>query len=254
VAGGHDVVGTTRRADRLAAIETAGGEAVVLDVLDREATMAVVVAVRPDAVVHQLTDLSARDFAANSRLRIDGTRHLVDAAVAAGVERMVTQSIAWVAAPGEGPADEDDPLDEALPAAAAVRALEEATAELPSGVVLRYGLLYGPGTFYAADGAVADQARRGTLVADGQVAQFLHVDDAAGAAFAALRWPAGVVNVVDDEPTIASEWVPAFCAAIGVPSPPVLSAARWGRVVRGDRAGALGWRPEHPTWRPRFGL
>ena len=72
--------------------------------------------------------------------------------------------------------------------------------EAPTGVLLRYGTLYGPGTGYATDGAVAAQVRRGELPASKNVTSFLHLDDAAGAAVQALGWSGGPVNIVDDEP------------------------------------------------------
>src|SRR5690606_15018682 len=121
---------------------------VVNDALDRDAVFAAVNAARPDVIIHQLTDLSGRNFAANSRLRIEGTRNLVDAAKATGVQRMIAQSISWVCGPGDAPSHEAEPLDIAAPpprreTIAAVQSLERATAELPVGIVLRYGILYG---------------------------------------------------------------------------------------------------------------
>ena len=185
--------------------------------------VATMLRVAPDAVVHQLTDLSATDSAANARLRIHGTRNLVDAAHAAGVRRMVAQSIAWAYAPGDGPAAEDVAARPGGRAAApatidGVAALEAAVGELPAGVVLRYGLLYGPGTWYAPGARCTVEARAGRLPADDDVTSFLHVDDAATAAADALEWPPGPVNVCDDEPAAGREWVPALCAEIGAPS------------------------------------
>ena len=77
VAAGHEVIGTTRAADRTEGIRADGGEAVVVDALDRDALIDAVRAARPDAVVHQLTqipdDLNPRkleeEFAATNRLR-----------------------------------------------------------------------------------------------------------------------------------------------------------------------------------------
>ena len=63
--------------------------------------------------------------------------------------------------------------------------------DAPEWAVLRYGLLYGPGTWYSRGGLMADQAARGELAADGDVGSFVHVDDAAGAAADALSWPTG---------------------------------------------------------------
>ncbi|WP_279580022.1 hypothetical protein [Fodinicola feengrottensis] len=45
--------------------------------------------------------------------------------------------------------------------------------------MLRYGLFYGPGTWYAKDGLMADKARAGELPATGDIASFVHIDDAA---------------------------------------------------------------------------
>ncbi len=258
VAAGHEVTGTTRRADRLAQIAAAGARPLQLDVYDRAAVFAALAAGRPDAVIHQLTDLSARDFEANSRLRVVGTRNLVDAALAAGVARMVAESIAWVYVPGEGPAREEESLDvDALGARgrtiAAVRSLEEAVAEMPVGVVLRYGVLYGPGTWYAPDGLVTEQVRRGELVATDGVTSFLHVVDAARAALDALAWPAGPVNVVDDEPAPGTAWLPLYACLVGGPPPPTRpGAAGWERGAANARARGLGWRPQFPTWREGF--
>ena len=98
-------------------------------------------------------------------------------------------------------------------------ALEGTAAELPDALILRYGLFYGPGTWFAPDGLRADDARAGKLVADGAVSSFVHVDDAAAVAVQALGWPGGPVNVCDNTPAAAQEWVPAFCDWVGAPSP-----------------------------------
>ncbi|MEU5217659.1 NAD(P)-dependent oxidoreductase [Streptomyces sp. NPDC020807] len=252
-AAGHEVVGISRRGPR------------PVDVLDAGAVRRAVAEAAPDAVVHQLTDLGGADGAANNRVRIEGTRNLVDAALAAGVRRIVAQSIAWAYAPGEGPADESVPLDptEQGPRArvvAGVRALEAAVAELPEAVVLRYGILYGPGTWYAPGGAVAawlggtaGPAFLGSTVADGSVSSFVHVADAAEAAVQALDWPPGAYNVVDDEPATGYEWLPALTEALGAPAPDRMAGrASWARGASNGRARALGWVPARPSWRTGF--
>ncbi len=81
---------------------------------------------------------------------------------------------------------------------------------------------------------------------------FVHVGDAARAALLALDWPAGVVNVVDDEPAPAAAWLPAFAAAVGAPAPAPVEPAAAGRPISNARARALGWRPDHPGWRTGF--
>jgi nucleoside-diphosphate-sugar epimerase len=191
IADGHQVVGLTRRAEGADAIRAHGAEAVTGDVFDRAALAAAVRDAAPDLVLHQLTDLGSGDPNANALLRSVGTRNLVDAALAAGVPKIVAQSIAWVYAPGEEPATEDVPLDLAAPEPRAISVrgvadLEKAVRELPGWVILRYGLLYGPTTWYAPDGLMARRALAGELTADADLTSFLHVDDAVTAAVAAL--------------------------------------------------------------------
>ncbi len=244
----------TRRPDRAGALRGLGAEPVVADVYDRPALGAALTAARPDVVIHQLTDLAAADPAANARLRIDGTRNLVDAARAAGARRIVAQSVAWCYEPGDAPADEASALD--LGAAEprrttvlGVAALEEAVRGLPEWVVLRYGMFLGPGTWFAPDGARAADARAGRLPATGDVTSFVHVDDAAAATMLALGWPSGPVNVCDDEPAAGTDWVPVLCAAAGAPPPPVQDGrAPWARGADNRRARELGWTPRRP-WR-----
>jgi nucleoside-diphosphate-sugar epimerase len=257
LAAGHEVVALTRRERSAAGLRALGAEPVVADALDRVGMIDSVRHARPDAVIHQLTDLSGGSTAANAALRIHGTRNLVDAALAAGVPRIVAQSIAWAYAPGAEPASESVGLDLGAPppretTIRGIAALEHAARELPEWVVLRYGLLYGPGTWYAADGLHAEQARAGTLSAGEDVASFVHVDDAAEAADAALAWPSGAVNVCDDEPAPAREWVPVFCRAVGADPPRADGGPRspWARGASNRHARReLGWTPRYPSWR-----
>ncbi len=259
-AAGHAVFGTTRHAERTALLRALGAEPVLLDALDGGAVQAAVEQVRPDAIIHQLTSLATRDFAANNRLRIEGTRHLVTAAHSVGVERLVAQSLALYAA-GPGYAQETDPLagPEVFGGTTdAVRALEQAVSELPQAVVLRYGTLYGPETWFGPGGTVADQVFRGELPVSDEITSFVHVADAAAAAVEALHWPSGIVNIVDDAPAAASEWVPWLAALLGAPAPPTRAAqapeaAGPRRGVSNARARiALGWQPRFPSWREGF--
>jgi nucleoside-diphosphate-sugar epimerase len=192
----HSVVGTTRSTARANALRVAGVEPVVIDVFDAAALCRAVSAARPDIVVHQLTDLPlgldpaqmAEGTRRNARMRREGTRNLVAAALAAGVHRLVAQSIAWMYAPGPQPHGEDDPLDVHAAGTRAMTAdgvatLERLTVTSPpiDGIVLRYGHLYGPGT-----GANA-----------GEIPS-LHVDAAASAALLAIeKARRGVYNIAE---------------------------------------------------------
>jgi nucleoside-diphosphate-sugar epimerase len=200
VAAGHTVHGTTRRPDRASWLRSVGAEPVVLDAGDRAAVERAIVAIRPDAILHQLTDLAAGfgpdALQANARLRQVATLNLVDAALAAGTRLIVAQSGAWAYAEGPLPHTEDDPLrdpathpdDLTLPGILELERLVLGTAGL-DGVVLRYGFFYGPGT-------VSDEPADPPSV---------HVAAAARAAVLALeRAGSGAVNVVDDGPLVSN--------------------------------------------------
>jgi nucleoside-diphosphate-sugar epimerase len=258
IEAGHQVVGTSRSARGVDRLTEMGASAVRLDVFDAGAVRDAVAATEPDAVIHQLTALSGFSLADNTRIRIEGTRNLVDAAKSVGVSRIVAQSIAWAYEPGEGPADETALLDVTAsePRATTIRgvvALEDAVAELPDSVILRYGLLYGPGTFYAPDGRIADQLHAAKLPATDGISSFVHVEDAALAALQALNWPRGPVNIVDDEPASGREWVPALAAALDAPAPAHEEGfAPWERGATNTLARQLRWEPHFPSWRTGF--
>lgn len=194
---GHDVFGTTRSTARGDALRTLGVVPVVVDVFDASALSRAMAMARPDLVMHQLTDLPpgldpkqmAEGTRRNARMRSEGTRHLVAAALECGVHRLVTQSIAWMYAPGPEPHSEDDPLDIGArdPRAitvAGVATLERLTVSSPpiEGIVLRYGHLYGPNT--GADRGTEPPA--------------LHVDAAASAALLAVeKGMRGLYNIAE---------------------------------------------------------
>ena len=192
-----------------------GVEPAIVDVFDEARLVDVVRNAAPDVVVHQLTDLPpaldptkmADALVRNARLRELGTRNLVAAAVAAGAKRMVAQSLAFVYAPGPTPYGEDAPLCLDDPpygeTARAVASLEQQVLAAPlTGIVLRYGKLYGPGTGF-------------DLPASGGP---VHVDDAADAARRALtRGETGAYNIAEDDGAVAITkaadalgWVPGF--------------------------------------------
>lgn len=209
VKAGYKVFGTTRRADRVESLRQAGAIPVVVDVFDAEALNTALADARPRIVIHQLTDLPfgldparmEEGRIRNARLREIGTRNLVAAAVNAGTERLISQSIAWAYGAGAVPHSEDDPLQES---AAAVIALERLTLETPgiAGTVLRYGLLYGPAT--------------GASSPTGDIT--VHVEDAAEAALLATQKPVmGVFNIVNDSAAVSNQkakselaWLPMF--------------------------------------------
>ena len=242
VAAGHEVTATTRRAARAELLSSLGASPVVLDALDREAVLAAVRAAAPEAIIHQLTDLApvyepakASFYGDTGRLRRDATSHLVEAGHETGTQRYVFQSICFMQKL-EGPMvlDEEAPLDD-TPVVRSTVAGEQLILDA-GGVVLRYGQLYGPGTYFSRDGDFGRRARRRMLpiLGDGGgVFSFLHVEDAASAAVAALIRGQGIYNIADDEPAAVRDWVPVFCAAVGAPRP--LRIPLWlGRLVAGS--------------------
>jgi nucleoside-diphosphate-sugar epimerase len=200
---GHDVTGMTRSAEVAGELEAAGIRPAVVDVFDADALKRAVVAARPDVVMHQLTDLPrvlddearlAAAYPRNARIRTEGTRNLVAAALAAAARRFIVQSVAFAYAPGKEPYVETDPLNLVDgPRLVTVRAAADMEAQvLKSGmaaVVLRYGLLYGPGTW--SEGP----SRKPPL----------HVDAAAQAALLAVTRGNGIYNIADDDGTVAIE-------------------------------------------------
>lgn len=256
---GHEVAAITRSESNAHAMRRLGARAMLTDVYDREAVIAAMAEVQPDAVIHQLTSLSDMNFSENSRIRREGTRNLVEAALAAGVTRIVAQSISWTYEPGDGPATENIPLDLNAPEprvkmVEAVASLEQAVAALPEYVILRYGMFYGPGTWYERTGHIAEQVLRKEMPATDGIRSFIHVEDAANAAVLALGWPSGPVNIVDDEPASAAQWLPIYARALGAPEPEYIPG-----IERGERGASnsrarveYGWEPTFPTWRTGF--
>jgi nucleoside-diphosphate-sugar epimerase len=201
LAAGHDVTGMTRAAKTASELEATGIHASVVDVYDAEALKRAVRAARPEVAIHQLTDLPrvldneaqlAAAYPLNARIRTEGTRNLVAAAKGAGARRFIVQSVAFAYAPGPEPHAETDPLNLVDgPRLVTVKAAADMERQvLDSGmeaIVLRYGLLYGPGTW--TDGP----ARKPPL----------HVDAAAQAALLAITRGEGIYNIADDDGSVS---------------------------------------------------
>jgi nucleoside-diphosphate-sugar epimerase len=285
VAAGHEVTGMTRREERAARLREDGARAVVCDVFDGDALREALVAAAPEVVVHALTALPQKfnprsDYLAETnRVRTEGTRNLIAAARAAGVRRIVAESVAFFYEPeGDWIKEEDaplflEPIGRFGPALEALTELEREVngTEGIEGVVLRFGWFYGAGTYYARGGSLAEETmkRRNPIVGGGSGRfSFVHIEDAADAVLAALeRGGPGAYNVVDDEPAPSRDWLPVYAEALGA-KPPRRLPAWLVRLVVGkaltevalQMRGAsnakakreLGWQPAHPSWRQGF--
>src|SRR4051794_7269510 len=283
IAAGHDVTATTRTSAKAGELRALGVEAVVADGLDASAMTSAIAQAEPDAIVHQMTALAGKPdmrrfdrwFPTTNELRTKGTDILLAAARKVGVERFVAQGYTgWTNPTMGGRVKEEadgliaDPEPMQVETLAAIRHLEETVpTAAPHGIVLRYGNLYGPG---ASDSMVElIRKRRFPLIGDGEgVWSWIHVDDAAGAAVAALeQGDPAVYNITDDEPARVSEWLPHLAEAVGAKAPMRVPAwlarivagsvaVRWTTEGRGSsnaRAkSALEWRPLRPSSREGF--
>jgi nucleoside-diphosphate-sugar epimerase len=282
---GHEVTATTTNPAKLDLLVGLGAKAVVMDGLDAASVGEAVAEAQPDVIVHQMTAIAPghagkpdfkhmdRWFGPTIRLRTEGTDHLLAAAEAAGVERVVAQSYgSWNGIrQGGWVKTEEDPLDPYTGSAgetgmAAIRHLEEAVLRA-GGAALRYGSLYGPGA--TEDMAELVRKRMLPLVGRGQgYTSWVHLDDAASATVLAVEQRVrGVFNVVDDEPAPANQWLPHLAACAGA-KPPMRVPAWLARIVAGQVPVAmmtqgrgfsnakakreLGWELRYPSWRQGF--
>jgi nucleoside-diphosphate-sugar epimerase len=174
VDAGHTVGAMTRSAAKAGLLASAGAQPIICDVFDRPGLTGAVRAFAPDLVLHELTDLPddltdlPGDSVLNARIRVEGTRNLLDAMSTLGQVKIVAQSVAWKMHPGRE--------------ADAVTVLEEAVLAA-DGVVLRYGFLYGPGTYFESELPPTPR---------------VHIDSAAARTLEALVASTGVLAIVDD--------------------------------------------------------
>jgi 2-alkyl-3-oxoalkanoate reductase len=282
---GHSVVGMTSNAARAEALERLGATAAIANALDAAAVETALRAAKAEAVIDELTSLPkdqsemSKYVAGDRKLRLEGGGNLLRAAIATGVRRYLQQASGFFlkAAPGTL-ADESSPLDvTASPSvAASARTYQELEARLFNseshegsaagspieGVALRYGFFYGPKTWYHPGGSAAEMVMRQQVPVIGKgegLSSFVHIEDAAIATVAALTAKAGVYNVVDDDPSPQSVWLPAFAKFLGAPAPPHVSEAEAGEdysYYANGLSGAsnakakrvLGWKPRRLEW------
>jgi len=271
VAAGYRVFATTRSEEKQAVIRGLGAMPVVVDALDAAALERAVRAAAPTHVIHQLTALPkagprrASDLEPTSRLRDEGTRNLLRAAVAAGARRIIGGSFAPL---GAAPAGQDPMM---APAVEAVRSMESQILDAArrghiEGIVLRYGFFYGPGN-PPTEEMIALVRRRRVPVVRGDRGQlpYIHLDDAVAATVAALeRGSSGsAYDIVDDHPTSFSDVVAEMAQIVGAPRPftvpawlPRLVSPYMARMLMTELRLSneqarrdLGWAPRFPSYR-----
>ena len=274
------MVGMTTNEARAKMLKAQGVEAVVGNALDAAGVADLLRQSQAEAVVDELTSLPKEQndmpqYAAGDRkLRIEGGGNLYRAAIAAGVKRYLQQASGFFLKTVAGKlADESSPLDlQATPGvAASAQTYEEIEFRLFSspaieGVALRYGFFYGPKTWYHPGGSAANMVMRQQIPVVGKgegVSSFVHIQDAAMATVAALTAEAGIYNVVDDDPSPQSLWLPAFAKFLGASAPPQMSesevkamagedivyyATRLSGASNARAKQLLGWKPRPLEW------
>jgi nucleoside-diphosphate-sugar epimerase len=271
---GHQVRAVARSDDKAAQLREFGAEPVAVDLFDADAVKGAVDG--SEAVLHLATNVpllrrmaTKKGWAMHNRLRTTATEMLVDAALTTGVTRFVKESVSFVY-PDGGHAwiDESTLPDKSIemlqPTLEGERIVDRFTAGGGQGVVLRFGSFYGP-TARVTDEALRLARWRMSIVGGKQEAfvSSIHTDDVAGSAVAALDAPAGIYNVVEDEPVTRRDYLDAFSAAFGVrklrPTPTwlvkLMSGGAAAAVIRSWRVSnkkfrdATGWSPRYPSVR-----
>lgn len=247
IADGHDVTVMTRRDGPLSEPWARDVRTARADLFDRAS---LVLAVRgQDAVINLATHMPSsslrmmfrRSWRMNDRIRRDGSRNLVDAALANGVARFVQESYA-ITYPDRGDSwiDESVPLDPAPYNRTVLSAEESAmrfTGEGRTGVVLRFAAFYGPDSMLLTETIRALRWGWAPMPGgpDGFFSSVSH-DDAATAVASALRAAPGKYNIVDDEPLRRREFFGSLASLIGARTPRF--PPRWATPLFGD-AGKL---------------
>jgi nucleoside-diphosphate-sugar epimerase len=251
-ARGHEVIGMTSQPARTSAIEQQGAKPVVANVFDATQINTVVGDIEPEVVVSLLTTLPKwgpkrpKDFEPARKLWSQGAPNLVAAAQRAGVRRVVAESVVFAYGyPTSGPqlVDESDPYpgpppkggDEML---AALRGMEQTVLTSgersdTEGIVLRYGLFYGPGVPH--DELFTRLAKWWVLPAmtGHGIASWVHIDDVAKATADAVTKGRGgqIYNIVDDRPQSFGDYVRELSKKLHRPPPIPISHRLVGLVA-----------------------
>jgi nucleoside-diphosphate-sugar epimerase len=275
VAAGHQVTAIARTEDKAEAIRSWGAAPARVDLFDAPAVAAAVEG--HDVVANLATHIPRTSKAAlpgawreNDRIRREGSRILVDAALAAGATRYIQESVCFVYADGGDTwLDEDAPLDVVGYLDSLTTSLENTqrfTAGGGAGVFLRFGMFYAPDAHHVIDQVT--WARRGVSMEAGDLSGYkamIHADDAASAVVAALDVPAGIYNVADDEPLTRAEHVALTAELVGrtrlkrvVHRVRHLAGSKVDVLTRSQRVSnqrfrqASGWAPRYPSIREGY--
>ena len=252
---GYDVAGFTTSEQGKQRLEAANVKAYIGDILKADTIEAAIADSQPEIIINQITDLKKVDMAANTKVRIDGSKNLIDAALKHHVKKVIAQSIAFTYEPGEGLATEETPLDDHSTGdrkitVEGVEGLEEQTARMDNYVVLRFGWLYGPGTWYGKDGMIYNQFIDGEVTLSDGVTSFVHLDDAVETSIQAINFANGIYNVADDEPVKGSDFAQWYKQQLKVnPKVNITPAEPFERGVSNEKFKSQGGTLQYKSWK-----
>ncbi|HJP73793.1 MAG TPA: NAD(P)-dependent oxidoreductase [Pseudonocardiaceae bacterium] len=272
VAAGHEVTALARGPEKAATLAAQGATPVQVSLFDTGALTKAFAG--QDAVVNLASALpsmyrfvSAKAWAHNNQVRSKGSTSVVDAALAADVSVLVQESVAMLyKSQGEDWIDETGPVDH-YPITKGNHATEANVQRFTdagrTGIVLRFGLFYGPGAAHSEQ--MLAQAKRHIVMMLGPAEAYqssINVIDGGEAVAAVLTAEAGIYNVVDDEPLTKRDFADAMAAAVHTTAwlrPPGRAALLLGdrltsitrslRVSNAKLRTATGWAPRHPSAR-----
>jgi nucleoside-diphosphate-sugar epimerase len=273
VGAGHVVVGLARTPEKARLLRDAGATAVPASLLDHDGLVAMFDGA--DAVCNFATHvpvglaaLRPGAWRANDRLRTDGVRRVVNAARAAGVRRVVQESVSFLYADqGDDWIDEDAPLDitrATEPACVGESHVQDYRCESRVGVVLRLGTIVGDDPLTRFELRTLRQGHPIGLGAPEGWAHVVHTDDLGPAVLAALGAPSGVYNV-GAQPVRRHDLIGGFSMAAGRESIDFMSPllrrlggvrleplGRSLRVCSERFTAATGWTPRRATFGPSW--
>jgi nucleoside-diphosphate-sugar epimerase len=272
VAAGHAVTAVARSTAKAELVRSMGATPTEVDLFDLDAVKAAVDG--HQVVAHLATSIpdlaasrKADAWTMNDRLRTEAAAHLVDAALATGVERVIQESICFpYLDQGDRWITEADPLDHVGPfsgAGAAEATNARFAAEGGTGVVLRFAQFYAPEASHTITFNKILRRRSNPFIGprDAYMSS-IHAEDAGSAVVAALAAPGGTYNVGDDEPLTRLEAGRVAAARLGKGRP--ILAPRWAqallpvsakllakslRISNAAFKEATGWAPTHPSIR-----
>ncbi|MCE4967322.1 NAD(P)-dependent oxidoreductase [Staphylococcus aureus] len=249
---GHEVAGFTTSENGQQKLAAVNVKAYIGDILNADTIDQALADFKPEIIINQITDLKNVDMAANTKVRIEGSKNLIDAAKKHDVKKVIAQSIAFMYEPGEGLAYEKTALDfnstgDRKVTVDGVVGLEEETARMDEYVVLR---LYGPGTWYGKDGMIYNQFMDGQVTLSDGVTSFVHLDDAVETSIQAIHFENGIYNIADDAPVKGSEFAEWYKEQLGVePNIDIQPAQPFERGVSNEKFKAQGGTLIYKTWK-----